>query len=127
MRERTVKPVGELARARRKCSLFIRINETTLTGKVNLIMVINSKGKQHMRKYYLSQIIPVYNATVLIKSGIQTLERTDRGSLVVTDGLLTDWIVVYNHNGKWAQDGVLTINKPIVKFLNKYTKERMPL
>ena len=43
---------------------------------------------------------------VVLRHKEQTLEYTAKG-LVVSDGWLTDWIIIYPHNRQWAQDGVL--------------------
>jgi hypothetical protein len=68
-----------------------------------------------------SQMGPGY--TVLCKAGKQTLEQDGAGRLVVTDGWLTDWIILYAHRPNWAQDGVLSINKPIRQMLDKLAYE----
>lgn len=67
----------------------------------------------------VSQLQGVYNAEVLAHAGNQTLEQTDGGHVVVTDGWLTDWIVFYDHAPRWAHDGTLSINKPLQRKLNK--------
>ena len=66
-----------------------------------------------------SQLCETYNAKVLLKSGKQTLELTELGQLVVTDGWVTNWVLLYGHSTEWVQDGVFYINKPIQKELDK--------
>lgn len=56
---------------------------------------------------------------VLLKGGNITLElHKPSGNIVLTDGWLTNWIIFYGFNGKWASDNLI-INKKIVKRLNK--------
>lgn len=55
---------------------------------------------------------------VILKAGTQQLELAP-GGYVVTDGWLTDWIILMEHNGTWVRDGVLNINKPIINKLNQ--------
>lgn len=62
---------------------------------------------------------------VLKKAGKQTLElrQTRVGKrLVISDGWLTNWIVIYE-NGKWSRDCGLVPNKPIERFLDKNGKK----
>ena len=62
----------------------------------------------------------VYSSVgVLLKDGTITLElHKPGGSVVVTNGWLTNWIIFYGFNGKWASDNLI-VNKKIVKRLNK--------
>lgn len=65
---------------------------------------------------------------ILKKAGKQTLElrETMRGKrLVVSDGWLTNWIIIYD-NFKWAADSG-NINAPIKKFLDENTKKLLKL
>ena len=45
---------------------------------------------------------------VLCKEKNLSLVESDLG-LCITDGYLTDWIIVYN-KGSWAHDGVFNLN-----------------
>jgi len=41
--------------------------------------------------------------------------------LFFTNGYACDWIIVYNHNGTWAHDGIFyKIPKSLVKALEKF-------
>lgn len=61
-----------------------------------------------------------YNARVIIKSGKQTLEQTEKGDFVVCDGgFLTDWIIFYDHKCQWVRDGLFRFNKPIIRKLDE--------
>ncbi len=65
---------------------------------------------------------------ILKKAGKQTLElrQTRHGKrLVVSDGWLTNWIIVYD-SGKWAADSG-NINAPIRNFLNKNVEKLLKL
>lgn len=68
---------------------------------------------------HASQLSEYHAATVLVKAGKQTLERTKHGRLVVCDGFFTDWVVLYDHAPAWTADGVFRFNLPIRRKLNQ--------
>lgn len=70
-----------------------------------------------------SQFNPCFEAQVLVSAGTQTLEHTKDGKLVVCNGILTDWVTIYDNTPTWAADGVLKFNMPIRKYLNKIAKK----
>ena len=72
-----------------------------------------------MAKQHISQLRADLGAVVLCKAGKQTLERTAAGKLVVTDGWLSDWVIIYDHTPTWAADGLFKFNMPIRQYLNK--------
>jgi len=69
-----------------------------------------------------SQLTKDFEAVVLIKSGLQTLETTKEDGLVITDGWLSNWVIVYN-NGKWACNNIFKVNKPIKNYLDLFAKD----
>ena len=69
-----------------------------------------------------SQLAEHSNATVLVRDGELTLERTEGNRYVVTDGWLTDWVIFYNHKAQWAQDGVLVFTDKIMNRLDRIAK-----
>lgn len=71
-----------------------------------------------MKKEIKSQLVPDLEGKVLIKAGLQTLEKTKEDGLAICDGWLTDRLIIYNNKG-WACDGLFKINKPILNFLNR--------
>jgi len=71
-----------------------------------------------------SQLAAEHAATLIAKSGKQTLERTAAGRYCVTDGWLTDWVIFYNGPWVWAHDGTLQINKPLRDRLNSIAEAR---
>jgi hypothetical protein len=64
-----------------------------------------------------SQLLSEYEAKVLIKAGLQTLEQTNEGNLIITDGWLADHLIIYEKG--WYANCIFKINKPILNFLNK--------
>ena len=67
---------------------------------------------------YKSQLSSAYAATVICKAGKQTLEQTSSGDYVITDGILSDWIVFYSHKPAWSHDGTIKPCAKIIKKLN---------
>jgi hypothetical protein len=60
--------------------------------------------------------------SVILKAGKQTLEFHPNG-LVVCNGFQTDWVTFYDHKQEWRCDGVFAINKPIVKMIDRMSRD----
>lgn len=58
---------------------------------------------------------------VILKAGKYTIELR-QNDLVISDGWLTDWVIIYN-NGKWAHDGVFyNLSKKIKDRLDRIAR-----
>jgi len=68
-----------------------------------------------------AQVIDGY---VLFKHKEQTLEYTPSG-LVVSDGWVTDWIILYNHQREWAQDGTLSFYDEISEAIDRICEDNV--
>lgn len=65
----------------------------------------------------MTQLNERLKGKIIKRAGTQTLELCIAG-YVVTDGWLTDFIIINPHNGEWVQDGALCINKPLKRKLD---------
>lgn len=59
---------------------------------------------------------------VVMKRGNVTLELHPRG-LVLTDGWVTSWIILYGIGNKWAWDASHTTNKEFYRRLDKIAQQ----